>query len=454
MHFSHALVTNNLIKEPLLFMMNKKNYLFTLLIIYLGLSTLCLALPSPTLRAEGAVLLEAHTGKVLYAKNPSSRFYPASTTKVLTTLLLAETFDHESILTKSESSRQNVPLDSSYVKGLGFGDMYSYKDALYAILMSSDNYVSYDMAMHTAGSIEAFANLMNEKAESLGAYNSHFVNPHGYHDPNHYTTPYDLALITQAAFANPIVEQIAGTPTHDLTVLNTDTKIPLTHTAAFFKEDSSYYNPHVVAAKTGYHTPAGRTLVTKATYDDLELIAVVMRSDYPTYFEDINKLLDYGSANFTLTTSDDGHATLQNISYSPWAKSSVEHASQEGIYMPTLVSYMDTSTPHTLYTMLEKTLPIDDLESTVHYTAHSPALHQQPLTLSQAQEVLDEVAETRGIALPANFVQTTLASKYTTLPTTVSLEASIYLQEVFRLFLLTTDSTYTSSFLSQQHYLA
>ncbi|MEG0579604.1 MAG: D-alanyl-D-alanine carboxypeptidase, partial [Niameybacter sp.] len=127
-----------------------------------------------------------------------STFYPASTTKLLTSLLLVEDMQEGATITKSQDSLINVPSDSSHI-GLKVGDSYSYTDGLHAILMGSDNFVSYDMSIFNASSINAFADKMNAKAKSLGANASHFVNPHGYHDPNHYTTPYDLALITSAA---------------------------------------------------------------------------------------------------------------------------------------------------------------------------------------------------------------------------------------------------------------
>ncbi|MGL5674952.1 MAG: D-alanyl-D-alanine carboxypeptidase family protein [Cellulosilyticaceae bacterium] len=425
--------------------MIKLKHIFILFVFYCFSFSLSLGLPSPTLQGEGALLLEASTGKVLYAKNPTYRFYPASTTKVLTTLLLAESFDIDATLTKSPESMIEVPADSSHI-GLSVGDTYSYKDGLHAILMGSDNYVSYDMAIHNSGSIQAFVDKMNAKAASLGATSTHFVNPHGYHDPNHYTTPYDLALITQAAFANPIVTQVAGTPTHNFTIMNKEKTLPLTHTAASFKKESPYYNPHIVAAKTGYHTPAGRTLVAKAVYGDLELIGVVMKSGSLSRFEDINKLFEYGSQNFRYTLSSDGTSSLENISYAPWAKPHIEHAIKQGLYQPTLRSYMDPSTAHSLSTLLEKATLGVDLESAVHLPATAPSRHYTPLLATDAQKIFQKVASLRGVELPSQFITTSLSPYYAEVPTTLSIEDSIYLVEAFQLFLLTTDPTYTLGF--------
>ena len=333
-----------------------KRKLFYTFIFYILFSNLTFASPSPSLIAEGAILIEPKTKTILYSKNINSQFYPASTTKVLTSLLLVESMDEDGIITKSQASIENVPSDSSHI-GLSAGDQYSYSDGLYGIMMGSDNYISYDMAVYNAGSIEAFTEKMNEKAQSLGALSSHFVNPHGYHDPNHYTTPYDLSLITAAAFDNPILSQIGGTPVYDFTVLDKDKVLNLTHTAAFFKKNSPFYNTHVLSAKTGYHTPAGRTLVAKATYGDLDLIAVVMKSNNPGYFEDINKLFEYGSSNFNAQKDVNGNLLIHNISYSDWGKPYVESALTKGWVKPTTKSYMDATTGHRFLITLDNMFP-------------------------------------------------------------------------------------------------
>lgn len=333
-----------------------KRKLFYTFIFYFIFFNLTFASPSPTLIAEGAILIEPKTKTILYSKNINSRFYPASTTKVLSSLLLIDSMNEDGIITKSQASIENVPSDSSHI-GLSVGDQYSYKDGIYGIMMGSDNYISYDMAIYNAGSIEAFAGKMNEKAQSLGALSSHFVNPHGYHDPEHYTTPYDLSLITAAAFNNPLLSEIAGTPTYGFTVLNKDKTLNLAHTAAFFEKNSPFYNTHVLSAKTGYHTPAGRTLVAKATYDNLDLIAVVMKSNNPGHFEDINKLFEYGSSNFNAIKDETGNLLLHNASYSDWGKPYVESALTKGWVKPTTKSYMDATTSHDFLMTLEKMFP-------------------------------------------------------------------------------------------------
>lgn len=376
-------------------MKRKLSYIF---LFYMIFCSFTFASPSPNVIAEGAILIEPTTQTILYGKNIHSQFYPASTTKVLTSLLLAESLDENATITKSQESIEIVPSDSSHI-GLEVGDSYNYVDGMHAIMMGSDNFVSHDMAIYNAGSIEAFANKMNEKAQSLGATSSHFVNPHGYHDPNHYTTPYDLSLITMAAFDNPILREIAGTPLYDFKVLNKGTILPLKHTAAFFQENSPFYNEHVIAAKTGYHTPAGRTLVAKAQYNDLELIAVVMKSNNPGHFEDINKLFEYGSRNFKVTKNQSGQLSINNISYSSWGKPYIETATINNWLNPTPKSYMDSTTAHTFLVMLKNMLP-ESLRTILNTDAlpNSPVYQiNNPISYSKSLEILNFITKSLNI---------------------------------------------------------
>nr|WP_307992882.1 hypothetical protein [uncultured Niameybacter sp.] len=378
--------------------MKKRNLLF--LAFTLFISPLTYATPSPSVKAEGAILIEPHTQTILYSKNSSSKFYPASTTKVLTSLLLVENMDEQAVITKSPESVANVPSDSSHI-GLQVGDKYLYPDGIRGIMMGSDNFISYDMAIYNAGSIKAFANKMNEKAKSLGAKSSNFVNPHGYHDPNHYTTPYDLSLITAAAFDNPTLRQIAGTHEYTFNILNKANPLKLIHTAPFFKKDSPYYNPFVLAAKTGYHTPAGRTLVAKAQYGNLELVAVVMKSDYPGYFEDINTLFDYGSKNFKFLQDENYNVSIKNVSYSDWGAPYVEQALANKWIKSSTISYMDAATGFDFINMVDNMLPYPLKSKLAPYKASSQSSIYKlshPITRTASAKLFEEIGSSLSLS--------------------------------------------------------
>ena len=167
--------------------MKKNIYLLTILLTLLFPTSLMAS--KPTLEAKGAILMEAKTGAILYEKNAYSKFYPASITKLLTALIIEEQLPSNQVITKSQNSVDTVPKDSSEI-GLKVGDSYNKANGLYGLLLGSDNFIAHDLALANSGSISKFAELMNARATSLGAKNTHFTNPHGYHDLNHYTTPY------------------------------------------------------------------------------------------------------------------------------------------------------------------------------------------------------------------------------------------------------------------------
>lgn len=360
-----------------------------------------LASSSPKLYSEGAILIEPSTNTILYAKNADKLFYPASTTKLLTSIILANTVDPNTILTKTKNSILNVPKDSSHI-GLNVGDKYTMHDGLYAILMESDNFVCYDSAVKAAGSVPAFADKMNSFAKQIGAVSSHFVNPHGYHNPNHYTTPYDLSQIARKAFENATVLKVAGTDYYDFTVLGKNrSTISLTHTAALFDKTSPYYNKHVIAAKTGFHTPAKRTLVAKAHYDNIDLIGVVMKSDNPHQFEDMNALFAFGSENYSLLQTPLKEAYVINHSYSPWAKPAITFALDKGWIKNSARSYGDSISRREFLTLLGDALPEiyrPITTSLIHYNGDSIYLENNPATLGEIASVCDTFLERLNVS--------------------------------------------------------
>lgn len=350
------------------------------------------ATPLPDISADGAILIEASTNTVLYSKNQHETFYPASTTKILTSLAIAQDLPLDQIITKSQDALNNVPSDSSQI-GLNVGDSYTVLDGLHAVLMASDNFVCYDLAEADSGSIENFATKMNALALSFGATHTNFINPHGYHDPLHYTTPYSLSQIALRAFSNPVVEEIAGTQSYDFHVANTETTISLKHTAALLDPNSVYYNKHVVAAKTGYHTPAGRTLVAKAKYDNIELIAVVMRTDAPLQFEDVNKLFKYGSENFSFSTDETTAPYLINNTYSPWAKPYVERALNEGWITNSTYNYTTPITMRAYLSLLRSATNFTTnsfLDEKIQYNGPSIYRENLPITRGELAQITYE----------------------------------------------------------------
>lgn len=254
----------------------------------------------PSVFAESAIVMEASTGLVLYEKNIHDTHYPASITKILSSLLIIENSSPGEIVTFSRDAVFNVELDSSRI-GIDVGEQLTIQQCLYGILLESANEVTYAAAEHVAGSIPAFAEMMNNKAKEIGCLNSNFVNPHGLPDDNHYTTAYDMALITREAIKNETFRKIAGTRTYQIPPTNkqSETRYLRNHHKFVLKQEYNYEG--TVGGKTGYTSKAKYTLVTVAKRGDLELICVIMKDDTSKHqYEDTMKLLDFGFNNFSI----------------------------------------------------------------------------------------------------------------------------------------------------------
>ena len=235
------------------------------------------------LAAQGAFLIDGLTGRSLYEKQPDHAFYPASTTKILTALLVIEAGNLDQTVT-IEPEDTNVEPSALEVKP---GERYTRLQLLYGLLLKSANDAALALARDNAGSIPAFAAKMNLRARELGALSSNFENPHGLHNKNHYTTPRDLALITRAAMEQPLFRKIVGTV--DYTLITDAGPISLTNHNKLLTQF-----PGCTGVKTGYTVPAQQVLVSAALRDGREVISVVMHTDHPGIWEDSKTLLNYG----------------------------------------------------------------------------------------------------------------------------------------------------------------
>ncbi len=238
----------------------------------------------PKISAGAAIVLDTQSGRVLYEKNAYSRRSIASTTKIMTAIVALENgYDDEDVLI----SKRAAAIGGSTVN-LKEGKTYKLKDLMYAMMLRSGNDAAIAIAEHIGGSVELFAEMMNRKAAEIGATNTNFVTPHGLDDPQHYSTPYDLALITQYALKNEKFCQIVGTKN---SVFNGNN---ITNT----NEMLSLY-PGADGVKTGYTGQAGRCLVTSATKNNWRIISIVLGCSTRTVRAQNSKaLLDYAFDNY------------------------------------------------------------------------------------------------------------------------------------------------------------
>jgi len=254
-----------------------------LIIIFICGGVACAAASPPQVGAEAAVLMVANTKQVLFSKNPYGIMYPASTTKIMTLITALEKGDPTSIVTVSPNA---AACDGSSLD-LHTGDKLSLNNAMTGMMLVSGNDAAEAIAEHVAGSIPLFVNMMNANATRIGAKSTHFSNPHGLPDPfNHYTTAYDLALITNYAMQNKEFAKIVSTREYDVIFLN-GKKTHVTNTDKLLK---TY--PGANGVKTGYTDAAGDCLVAGAKRGGVQLIAVILNDDYR--WDDAAKLLDYG----------------------------------------------------------------------------------------------------------------------------------------------------------------
>ncbi|MED0894016.1 D-alanyl-D-alanine carboxypeptidase family protein [Aneurinibacillus migulanus] len=246
----------------------------------------------PAVIGKHAIVMEADTGEVLFEKASSEKAYPASLTKVLTAILLDEKVQDNATVTTSLSASEQEGSNRYFL--LNPGEQLSKRDALYAMMVISANDAAMAVAEHIAGSKEKFAQLMNEKSEQLGLKNSHFVTPNGLHDPAHYTTAYDVALLVREALKHPKVLKAMGTKETDI-----HTNMREVH----IKNPSKIHdNPLVIAGKTGFTRAAGNNLVEVFEENGIRYIAVDMQSNQVDEYEDIQKMVAYAKNKMKLIT--------------------------------------------------------------------------------------------------------------------------------------------------------
>jgi D-alanyl-D-alanine carboxypeptidase (penicillin-binding protein 5/6) len=238
----------------------------------------------PKVVAESAAAIDSFTGEFLFLKNENAPQYPASSTKILTALLVIEAGDLDKIVTIDIADTKVEPSNLE----LKPGEQYTRRQLLYGLMLKSANDVAMALARDNAGSVEAFAEKMNRRAAELGATNSHFVNPNGLHDPGHYTTAHDLALIARTAMQQPFFRQVVSTIYY--------TWKSASGTVYQLRNHNRLLR-HFVGCnglKTGYTRAAQQVLVSSALRDGHEIISVVLHTDKPGIWDDSKLLLSYG----------------------------------------------------------------------------------------------------------------------------------------------------------------
>lgn len=263
--------------------------------------------------AKAAMLVDLNTGRVVYEQNADERVYPASLTKIMTCLIALENGNLSSIVTVSDAALADLDPSSS-TAGLQVGEQMTLENMLYCMMVPSGNEACNVIAEHIAGSVADFVRMMNERAYELGCENTHFNNPHGLHDEDHYTTARDLVKITQAALKSENFKQIVNTAEYELpaTNLSEPRTLRTTNQLIYKNSNNPFYYSKAMGIKTGYTSPAGRCVISCAKDDGMYFLAVVCGADTTILedgtlqmenFPECIRLFDYGFDQFSYVTA-------------------------------------------------------------------------------------------------------------------------------------------------------
>lgn len=291
----------------------------------------------PELNAKAALLVDANTGTVVYAKNEHQELYPASLTKIMTALLVLEAVDKGQLtmdqqLTATASALEGLSADGS-TANIQVGEIMTVENLLYCMLVVSANEACDILAEAVSGSVDAFVDAMNAKAQELGCKNTHFANPNGLHDSRHYTSAWDMYLIAKAALEYDAFMTICDTATATIPATNLSEARTL-HTTNYLIGawwSRGYLNSSAHGIKTGSTSEAGHCLVSSAEKGSLSFISVVLGCDRVTLenneirtysFYDTNQLFDWAFDNFSYQTIIEESEMLQEV---PVSLSKIDH---------------------------------------------------------------------------------------------------------------------------------
>ncbi len=399
-----------------------KRFWALLLCLLLLLPFSCTALaanwPQTELNAGTAAVVDADTGAVLFSKNQDQAAYPASITKVMTALVVLENCKLDEEVTFSHDAVYNVDKGSSNAQ-IEAGDVLTVEDCLYALLLKSANESANALAEHVAGSREAFAELMNQKAAALGCSNTHFTNPSGLFDANHYTTARDMTRIGIAAMNNAEFLKIESSTSHRLAPgqrVPEGNVVYMEH--KMLLPNSRYYDSRVIAGKTGYTLDAGNTLITMAEQDGRRLVAVVMQDKNPAHYTDTKLLLDLGFNETENQTVGEGVVDLSALCERLIADTIVpEGTKRSELLLPTaeqIVSLPTGASQEGLGYTLEYNLPQDAPKQAVaalSYTMDGRTVGQSYVEKEPSiQVMLDEVPTQTKVAVAVTVSGFTVAA--------------------------------------------
>ena len=344
----------------------------------------------PTINSRAYVVIDRKTNTILVGKNENQKKKMASTTKIMTALVVIEHADLSDIV---EVSKKSANTGGSRL-GLKAGDKLTVSDLLYGLMMRSGNDSAVALAEYVAGSISDFANLMNEKAKSLGLSNTHFVTPHGLDEDEHYTTAYELAILSNYAMNNEIFAKIVGTKNYTITINGYPKN--LTNTNELLGVLNGVYG-----IKTGFTNGANRCLVTCCKRGDMDIICVVLGADTKKYrTTDSIKLIEYAFRNFTYVNIEE----ILSNDFENWKKENLPNIT----ILKGVSNYVDITFEELLYS----SIPVrSDLVDCFHVYINCKSILNTPIVKSTSIGTITLALDEKIVYSGNLFANTDIAHK-------------------------------------------
>lgn len=328
----------------------------------------------PNLNSKAAFLIDNKTNKVLYSKNPDEKMFPASTTKIVTAILVLENCKLDDIVTATTEGLASIP-EGYVTANISVDEQLTVEQLLELLLIHSANDAANVLAIHVGGTIDNFVNMMNNKVYELNLSNTHFTNTYGLQDNNHYTTAHDLATIMQYCLKNSDFRRIAGSSSCSISETNKSGSRFFSSTNELLVPTSSYYYKYVTSGKTGFTTEAGECLVSSAYNNNLELVCVVLGGsvvdNVSTRFSESKILYEYGFNNFSFKNiANPGDLITQiNVANGSYSTANLDLAFTDSINV--LVNNNDLNTSYiptiNLNTNISAPISQGDILGTVTY---------------------------------------------------------------------------------------
>ena len=355
-------------------MKNKKLSLILILIFliifpFVPISSANEVSESPSVSAESYFIMDNRTNKVLYSKEENKKMYPASTTKILTAILVLENSNLDDVVTASYDAIMSVPEGYSSAK-IQIGEQLTVEQLLELLLVPSANDAANVLAEHIGGTIDSFVTMMNTKINELGLTNTHFTNVYGLHHENHYTTAHDLAFMMKYCLKNDTFRKIAGKASCAIPATNMYGTRSYNSTNELLISNNKNYYKYLTTGKTGFTSQAKECLVSSAYKDNLELICVVLGSN--SRFNDTKTLHEHVFSNYSIKNIVEENDTITSINVSNATKATGNLDLLVTESVPALVNNNDSVSEITPEIILNKNIsaPIEEgtVLGTVKYT--------------------------------------------------------------------------------------